>query len=435
MFLGAGSVMHGMDDDVDMRHYGALRKAMPVTFLTFAMGYLAIIGFPRLLRLLVQGQDHRGRARPRTGWSACCAMLGAGITGFYMTRLMLMTFFTEKRWAEGVHPHESPQGDDGPADRARRAVGRSAALLLIGDWIVDWLAPVVGTRRDESPPIPALVITRDRASLVVAVGVAVAWFLVGRQRGAARGPAGRLVRHPGRPRRPLRRRDQRRARGRGPAASSSPAWSPSTEHGRRRRRRGHRARASAASARSLPLAQTGFVRSYALSLLGGAVLVVAGPPGGEPRMNDFPWLTHPDRWSRWSARVGDGRAARPATRRALPKQVALGVSLLTLAARGGHRRSATTWTAASSSPRTHVWIKAFGAHYALGVDGLGLLLVLLTAVLSPIVIAARRWHDGDDGRWSAKAFFAWVLALEALVDRRSSRPPTCSSSTSCSRRR
>ena len=46
MFLGAGSVMHGMNDDVDMRHYGALRKAMPVTFLTFAMGYLAIIGFP-----------------------------------------------------------------------------------------------------------------------------------------------------------------------------------------------------------------------------------------------------------------------------------------------------------------------------------------------------------------------------------------------------
>ena len=46
MFLGAGSVMHGMDDDVDMRHYGALQKAMPVTFLTFAMGYLAIIGFP-----------------------------------------------------------------------------------------------------------------------------------------------------------------------------------------------------------------------------------------------------------------------------------------------------------------------------------------------------------------------------------------------------
>ena len=64
MFLGAGSVMHGMNDDVDMRHYGALRKVMPVTFLTFTMGYLAIIGFPGFDGLLVQGQDHRGRVRP-----------------------------------------------------------------------------------------------------------------------------------------------------------------------------------------------------------------------------------------------------------------------------------------------------------------------------------------------------------------------------------
>src|SRR5690606_19170525 len=46
MFLGAGSVMHAMDDEVDMRRYGALQKMLPVTFLTFAMGYLAIIGFP-----------------------------------------------------------------------------------------------------------------------------------------------------------------------------------------------------------------------------------------------------------------------------------------------------------------------------------------------------------------------------------------------------
>ena len=46
LFLGAGSVMHGMNDDVDMRRYGALRKVMPITFVTFALGYLAIIGFP-----------------------------------------------------------------------------------------------------------------------------------------------------------------------------------------------------------------------------------------------------------------------------------------------------------------------------------------------------------------------------------------------------
>src|SRR3954454_12887855 len=107
MFLGAGSVMHAMDDDVNMRHYGALRRALPITFLTFSMGYLAIIGFPgfsgfwskdkiievALTQNIVVGQ---------------VALLGAGVTGFYMTRLMLMTFFTEKRWSKGVHPHESP---------------------------------------------------------------------------------------------------------------------------------------------------------------------------------------------------------------------------------------------------------------------------------------------------------------------------------------
>ena len=70
MFLGAGSVMHGTNDDVDMRHYGALRKLMPVTFLTFAMGYLAIIGFPGFDGLLVQGQDHRGRPDPERRGSA-----------------------------------------------------------------------------------------------------------------------------------------------------------------------------------------------------------------------------------------------------------------------------------------------------------------------------------------------------------------------------
>jgi len=60
------------------------------------------------------------------------------------------------------------------------------------------------------------------------------------------------------------------------------------------------------------------------------------------------------------------------------------------------------------------WISAFGAHYALGVDGIGLTLVLLTAVLTPVVILAS-WHDGEGGRWSVNAFFAWMLALEGLA--------------------
>ena len=63
LFLGAGSVMHGMNDEVDMRRYGALRKAMPVTFADVRPGLPRDHRHPRLVRLLVQGPDHRGRLR------------------------------------------------------------------------------------------------------------------------------------------------------------------------------------------------------------------------------------------------------------------------------------------------------------------------------------------------------------------------------------
>src|SRR3954447_7737647 len=107
LFLGAGSVMHAMDDDVDMRHYGALAKVIPVTFLTFSVGYLAIIGVPpfagfwskdKIIEVAFADNVVVGIA----------ALVGAGITAFYMTRVMLMTYFGRKRWLEGVHPHESP---------------------------------------------------------------------------------------------------------------------------------------------------------------------------------------------------------------------------------------------------------------------------------------------------------------------------------------
>lgn len=117
LFLGAGSVMHGMNDEVDMRKYGGLRKYMPVTFVTFGLGYLAIIGFPGLSGFfskdkIIEAAFAKGGTE---GWIlGSVALLGAAITAFYMTRVMLMTFFGEKRWqpdAEGhePHPHESPK--------------------------------------------------------------------------------------------------------------------------------------------------------------------------------------------------------------------------------------------------------------------------------------------------------------------------------------
>jgi NADH-quinone oxidoreductase subunit L len=178
MFLGAGSVMHAMNDDVDMRHYGGLRKMLPVTFLTFAMGYLAIIGFPGFSGFWSKDKIIEA-ALTESPLAGICALLGAGITGFYMTRLMLMTFFTDERWEKDVHPHESPKVMTIPLV-VLAALSVLGGLFLAGDWIVEWLAPVVGEEPHADPPIPALAIT-GLAVLVVAVGVTVAFLLVGKR--------------------------------------------------------------------------------------------------------------------------------------------------------------------------------------------------------------------------------------------------------------
>jgi len=179
MFLGAGSVMHAMDDDVDMRRYGGLQKLVPVTFLTFAMGYLAIIGFPGFSGFFSKDKIIEV-ALTENLLVGICATLGAGITGFYMTRLMLMTFFTKKRWAsegEGaVHPHESPAVMTVPLI-VLAALSVLGGVMLAGDWIVDFLSPVVGHVEHEEPPLPALLISLI-VVLVVGVGVGLAWFFV-----------------------------------------------------------------------------------------------------------------------------------------------------------------------------------------------------------------------------------------------------------------
>jgi NADH-quinone oxidoreductase subunit L len=269
MFLGAGSVMHGMNDDVDMRRYGAVRHAMPVTFLTFAMGYLAIIGFPGFSGFW--SKDKIIETALADSWVVgLLALLGAGITGFYMTRLMLMTFFTEKRWKEDVHPHESPSVMTIPLI-VLAALSVLGGVMLAGDWIQEFLAPVVGVAPHEDPPIPALGVTL-LAVVVVAVGVAAAWFLVGKREIPLTAPqdvsfvttAARndlygdaindgLVVQPGKSLiRALLGIDRYGVDG---ATTGS-------------------AVAIGAVAGQLRRVQNGFVRSYALSLLGGVLLVV-----------------------------------------------------------------------------------------------------------------------------------------------------------------
>jgi NADH-quinone oxidoreductase subunit L len=178
MFLGAGSVMHAMNDDVNMRRYGGLRKVVPITFLTFGCGYLAIIGFPGFSGFW--SKDKIIEAAFTDSWIVGAgAVLGAGITGFYMTRLMLMTFFGERRWSKEAHPHESPPVMTIPL-MLLAALAALGGFLLLGAWIQGWLKPVVGGEGEVNLPLSATAI-QIIVLIVVAVGVATAYLIFGRQ--------------------------------------------------------------------------------------------------------------------------------------------------------------------------------------------------------------------------------------------------------------
>ncbi|HJE51355.1 MAG TPA: NADH-quinone oxidoreductase subunit L [Tessaracoccus flavescens] len=173
MFLGAGSVMHGMNDDVNMRHFGALAKPMKITFFTFAMGYLAIIGFPFTSGFY--SKDHIIEAAfQHNTIIGVLALIGAGVTAYYMTRLMMMTFFGKKRWADDVHPHESPLVMTVPL--ILLAIASIVAGLFMNGWIQDWLASSTGQEPHNTPLIHFTTIGLITLA-VVAVGVLVGWFL------------------------------------------------------------------------------------------------------------------------------------------------------------------------------------------------------------------------------------------------------------------
>jgi len=182
LFLGAGSVMHGMNDETDMRRYGGLRSLMPVTFITFGLGYLAIIGVPPFAGFfskdaIIETAFASGGLRGALLGGA--ALLGAGITAFYMTRVMLMTFFGERRWRPGTHPHESPPVMTLPmAVLAVGSVG-AGALLALGGRLTHWLEPVVGAH-EEHAEVPVWVMTAITLA-VVAVGVGIAWWAYARR--------------------------------------------------------------------------------------------------------------------------------------------------------------------------------------------------------------------------------------------------------------
>ncbi|WP_067824926.1 NADH-quinone oxidoreductase subunit L [Actinomadura kijaniata] len=273
LFLGAGSVMHGMNDDVNMRHYGALRGLMKITWATFGLGYLAIIGFPGLSGWFTKDGIIEA-AFSKEGTSGIilgsCALVGAGITAFYMSRVMFMTFYGTKRWEEGVHPHESPKVMTVPL--IVLAVGSvfGGGFLILGGFS-DFLAPVVGEPKEHhgfNPVTPAGIAT----FVLMLVGVGLAWRQYGARAVPREAPKGSFVTV-------AARRDLY-----GDALNESLLMRPGQwltrlavwfeGRGVDGLVNGLAAGVGGTSGR-IRRVQTGFVRSYALSMFFGAAVIVA----------------------------------------------------------------------------------------------------------------------------------------------------------------
>jgi NADH-quinone oxidoreductase subunit L len=280
LFLGAGSIMHGMEDDVNMRRYGGLYKFLPWTFGTFFLGYWAIIGIPPMSGFFTKdgiieaAWDKGGTDGYILG---ACAIIGAGITSFYMTRMMLMTFAGRRRW-EGqqadngheYHPHESPWVMVIPMIVLAIGSVGAGAFLILGQRFVNFLKPVTG-----APAVPhGIWSTPGEIALALAVaGIGIAWFMYGRVPVPETAPRGNVLTV-------AARRDLY-----GDAFNESVLMRPGQwltrlsvwfdSRGVDGLVNGLAATIGGTSGRVRRI-QTGYARTYALSMLIGAVLLVAG---------------------------------------------------------------------------------------------------------------------------------------------------------------
>jgi NADH-quinone oxidoreductase subunit L len=282
LFLGAGSVMHGMHDEVDMRRMGGLARHLPITFAIFTSGYLALIGFPFLSGYyskdaIIEAAFGVGGG---VGWVfGTVALLAAGLTAFYMTRLMLMTFFGVERWRElrtaqgqEYHPHECPPVMWVPM--VPLVIGSLGAgyFLASGERLVRWLEPSVGPLRPPVAPLPVAVLPLLTV-LVSAVGVLLAWVFVGRDPVPVRKPT-RVSLPVAAARADLYANAINEVLIARPGTWLTRALVFVDNKGVDGVVNGTAALLGGTSGRLRRL-QTGFVRSYALGMLGGSIVVIA----------------------------------------------------------------------------------------------------------------------------------------------------------------
>ncbi|MEY9945397.1 NADH-quinone oxidoreductase subunit L [Kitasatospora sp. GAS1066B] len=278
LFLGAGSVMHGMNDEVNMRHYGGLRKYMPITYVTFGLGYLAIIGFPGPSGFwskdrIIEAAFAKGGTE---GWIlGAVTLIGAAVTAFYMTRVMIMTFFGEKRWqpdAEGhePHPHESPKSMTVPMILLAFGSVFAGGLFVLNNNFQHWLEPVTGFSEGNSPLSSGVVMALSIACMLAGAGLA--YVVYGRSPVPAVPPVGSALTRAAR--RDLLQDDFNHAVLVRPGSALTAALVFFDSKGLDGFVNGLAASIGGISGR-LRRVQNGYVRSYALSMFGGTLVLVA----------------------------------------------------------------------------------------------------------------------------------------------------------------
>ena len=179
MFLGAGSVMHGMHDRTDMKQMGGLLRRMPVTGVTFIVGALALAGVYPLSGFFAKDEILEVANNTGHPWLFVLGAVGALISSLYIGRLVFLTFFGRPRSEEAEHAHESSPVMTVPL--VVLAIGAATASLLnltIHGVLSTFVEPVVGPVPEGSAGLAYTAIVAISSSLVV-VGVITSWFVYG----------------------------------------------------------------------------------------------------------------------------------------------------------------------------------------------------------------------------------------------------------------
>ena len=180
LFLTSGNVMHALHDDTDLRRMGGLRAQMPVSATWFAIGALALAGVPPLAGFFAK--DHIVNFASETGRTAAwvLASLGAFLSALYISRPLFLAFFGRTR--TDVHAHEAPRGMNAPlAVLAAGAVGSGLVLGLQaeGGLLDRFLEPVVGAAERGAGSGPSETVLVATSIVIAVAAVALAWWVWG----------------------------------------------------------------------------------------------------------------------------------------------------------------------------------------------------------------------------------------------------------------